>query len=164
MIIEAPCANVHRIRSCVYRYLIAIRIKRELHTVKNRIGYKLILAVGSVTIVIITVFAYFIVNSQQEALIAQVEHNLGLAESFFDRWPDLFTWRRPSAGSTALVGMAVPSVMAFATKLAEEAGVLILPAVTLGSDDHHMRMGFGRVGFGVALEKFEAYLASQYFD
>ena len=91
--------------------------------------------------------------------IAQIEANLGLAGDFFARRPDLFTWRRPLAGSVALVGMNVPSVNAFAERLAEEAGVLIHPAVTLGSDDQHARFGFGRSGFGEALEKFEAYLA-----
>jgi len=93
--------------------------------------------------------------------IAQIEHNLGLANSFFGRWPELFTWRKPMAGSTALVGMNVPSVRDFAIQLAEKAGVLILPATTLGSDDQHMRMGFGRAAFGEALEKFEAYLKNE---
>lgn len=90
--------------------------------------------------------------------IAIIERNLQLVESFFERWPTLFTWRRPMAGSVALVGMNVPSVEAYSTQLAEEAGVLIQPATTLGYDDQHMRMGFGRSEFGVALEKFEAYL------
>jgi aspartate/methionine/tyrosine aminotransferase len=90
--------------------------------------------------------------------IAQIEANLGLAEAFFSRWPALFTWRRPLAGSVALVGMNVPSVTDFGAKMAEEAGVLIHPAVTLGGDDRHMRMGFGRAGFAEALAKFEAYL------
>ena len=31
--------------------------------------------------------------------IAQIEANLALAEAFFSRWPELFTWRRPMAGS-----------------------------------------------------------------
>ena len=90
--------------------------------------------------------------------IAQIEANIGLAEAFFSRWPALFTWRRPLAGSVALVGMNVPSVTDFGAKMAEEAGVLIHPAVTLGGDDRHMRMGFGRAGFAEALGKFEAYL------
>jgi aspartate/methionine/tyrosine aminotransferase len=90
--------------------------------------------------------------------IAQIEHNLKLANAFFERWPDLFVWRPPLAGSTALVQMNVPSVTELAVRLAEEAGVLIHPAVTLGSDDQHMRVGLGRAGFGIALEKFEAYL------
>ncbi|MEM7130792.1 MAG: pyridoxal phosphate-dependent aminotransferase [Chloroflexota bacterium] len=90
--------------------------------------------------------------------IAQIERNLDLAEGFFHRWPELFTWRRPMAGSTALVGYHVPSVQATAAQLADEAGVLIHPGTTLGSDDHHMRMGFGRAGFGEALERFESWL------
>jgi aspartate/methionine/tyrosine aminotransferase len=93
--------------------------------------------------------------------IAQIEHNLKLADTFFARWPDLFTWRKPMAGSTALVGMNLPSVTDFAIQLAEKAGVLILPGTTLGSDNQHMRMGFGRAGFGVALEKFEVYLKDE---
>jgi aspartate/methionine/tyrosine aminotransferase len=94
--------------------------------------------------------------------IAQIEHNLALAESFFARWPELFTWRKPMSGSVALVGMNVPSVSDFAIQLAEKAGVLILPATTLGSDDQHMRMGFGRAAFGEALKKFEEYLETNF--
>ena len=90
--------------------------------------------------------------------IAQIEQNLALAEVFFQRWPALFTWRRPLAGSTALAGYHVPSVSAVAAQLAAEAGVLIHPATTLDSDDRHMRMGFGRAGFGEALRRFEAWL------
>ena len=91
-----------------------------------------------------------------------IETNLHLADAFFARWPDLFTWRRPLGGSVALVEMQVPSVTAFSERLAEEAGVLILPAVNLGSDDRHMRIGFGRRGFGEALKKFEEYLENRY--
>ncbi|WP_420645475.1 pyridoxal phosphate-dependent aminotransferase [Candidatus Leptofilum sp.] len=90
--------------------------------------------------------------------IAQIEQNLALAEQFFERWPDLFGWKRPHAGSVALVKMNVPSVTQFATRMAAEAGVLIHPATTLGSDDHHMRMGFGRAAFATALTQFENYL------
>ncbi|MDX1413368.1 MAG: pyridoxal phosphate-dependent aminotransferase [Candidatus Promineifilaceae bacterium] len=93
--------------------------------------------------------------------IAQIESNLRLADAFFDRWSSMFTWRRPLAGSVALVGMDVPSVTAFAERLADEAGVLIHPAVTLGSDDRHARFGFGRAGFAEALQKFEDYLIAR---
>jgi aspartate/methionine/tyrosine aminotransferase len=93
--------------------------------------------------------------------IAQIEENLRMASAFFDRWPDLFVWRPPLAGSTALVEMNVPSVSRLAAQLATEAGVLIHPAITLGSDDHHMRIGLGRAGFAAALEKFEAYLSDK---
>ena len=105
--------------------------------------------------------AWQVRDKLRERSLTQIEHNLSLAEAFFERWPDLFTWRRPMAGSTGLVGMHVESVTDFATRMAEEAGVLIHPATTLGSDDHHMRMGFGRAGFGDALEKFEEYLTDR---
>ena len=90
--------------------------------------------------------------------IAQIEQNLTLADAFFARWPKLFTWRPPMAGSTALVDMHVPSVTAYSKRLAEEAGVLIHPAVTLGGTDQQMRVGFGRAAFAAALGQFEAYL------
>ena len=90
--------------------------------------------------------------------LAQIERNLALADAFFDRWPQMFTWRRPMAGSTALVGMNVPSVEVFAEKMASEAGILIQPATTLGWDDQHFRLGLGRASFGLALEKFEEYI------
>ena len=106
--------------------------------------------------------AWSVRDQLRERNIAQIEHNLQLVEPFFERWADLFTWRRPLAGSTALVGMNVESVTAFAAQLAEQAGVLIHPATTLGADDQQMRMGFGRAAFGEALEKFELHLAQNW--
>ncbi len=106
----------------------------------------------------LTMAAWKIRDRLRDKSISLITENLKLAETFFKRWPDLFIWRRPMAGSTALVGMDVSSVMAFATEMADKAGVLILPAVTLGGDDSHFRMGFGRAGFGEALEKFDEYL------
>jgi len=90
--------------------------------------------------------------------IARIEANLALADQFFGRWPELFVWRRPFAGSVALVEMNVPSVTRFAEKMAAEAGILIQPAVMLGGSDRQFRMGFGRSGFPEALQKFAAYL------
>ncbi len=90
--------------------------------------------------------------------IAQIEQNLALVGAFLVRWPGLFEWKRPLAGSTALVKMNAPSVTALAHQLAAKAGVLIHPATTLGGDDQHMCIGLGRAAFGAALQKFEAYL------
>ncbi|MEM9776428.1 MAG: pyridoxal phosphate-dependent aminotransferase, partial [Chloroflexota bacterium] len=90
--------------------------------------------------------------------IAIVEKNKQVAADFFSRWPDLFTWRQPLAGSTALVGYNVESVTAVSEKLAQEAGILIHPGTTLGSDDQHMRIGLGRVAFAESLSRFEDWL------
>ncbi len=93
--------------------------------------------------------------------LVQIKQNLALAEAFFQRWANLFIWRRPHGGSTALVEMNIPSVTLFAARMAEEAGVLIQPATMLGATDQYFRLGFGRKGFAEALQKFEEYLVEK---
>ena len=89
-----------------------------------------------------------------------IEANLEIATSFFSRWPDLFTWRPPLAGSIALVGLNQPSATEYCHSLAEEAGVLLLPSSCLGYGDKHVRMGFGRENFGRGLARYESFLES----
>ncbi len=90
-----------------------------------------------------------------------IRHNLHLADPFFGRWPQLFTWRPPLAGSVALVGLHVPSATAYCHALAKEAGVLLLPSSCLGYGDQHVRLGFGRRNFPEGLAVFEQHLYSQ---
>jgi len=92
---------------------------------------------------------------------AIIAGNLTAAEAFFGRWPGRFDWRPPRAGSVALVGLDAPSATAYCHALAREAGVLLLPGPCLGADDHSVRFGFGRVGFGDSLRAYEAYLESR---
>jgi aspartate/methionine/tyrosine aminotransferase len=93
--------------------------------------------------------------------LGRIATNLELAEAFFARWPARFEWRRPLAGSTALVGWAVPSVSTLSERLARDEGILVQSAKMLGGDDRHMRVGLGRDGFGAALERFENWLQRQ---
>ena len=88
-----------------------------------------------------------------------IEDNLAVASSFFDRWPNLFTWRPPIAGSIALVGLNRPSATDYCHQLARDAGVLLLPSSCLGYGDKHVRMGFGRANFSRALAHYEEFLA-----
>ncbi len=90
-----------------------------------------------------------------------IETNLELASAFFDRWPDLFSWRPPEAGSIALVGLNKPSATDYCHWLAKEAGVLLLPSSCLGYGDKHVRMGFGRADFGRGLAHYESFLREQ---
>lgn len=90
--------------------------------------------------------------------IARISQNLAVADNFFERWPGVFTWRRPRAGSTALIGWDVPSVEKISHELATREGILIQSARMLGADDQHMRFGFGRDGFPEALSRFEDWL------
>ena len=87
-----------------------------------------------------------------------IRHNLLLAEQFFQRWPDQFSWRSPMAGSVALVGISEPSATAYCHELAQTAGLLLLPGPCLGADDRHVRFGFGRTSFPAALGHYEDYL------
>lgn len=102
--------------------------------------------------------ALSIQDQLRDRSLRQIRHNLNLADAFFARWPGLFHWRKPLAGSTALVGYDVPSVTAVAELLSEQEGILILPASVIGGDDHHMRIGLGRAAFGEALARFEIWL------
>jgi aspartate/methionine/tyrosine aminotransferase len=95
---------------------------------------------------------------------ARIARNLVIAEDFFSRWPQLFKWRRPLAGSTALVGFDVPSVEDLSARLAEQEGILIQSARMLGGDDQHMRLGLGREDFPLALERFESWLCKSDLD
>lgn len=98
----------------------------------------------------------------QDKLIARnraiIQQNLAIAEPFFRRWPNLFTWRAPAAGSVALVEIAVPSALAYCYQLVEKAGVLLLPGPFLGSPDRFVRFGTGRVNFPTNLAHYEQHL------
>ncbi len=87
-----------------------------------------------------------------------IEGNLRTAAAFFARWPDLFIWRPPAAGSVALVGLNQPSATEYCHWLAREAGVLLLPSSSFRYGDGHVRMGFGRENFAEALAHYEAFL------
>ncbi len=101
----------------------------------------------------------------QEQLIKRsrglIERNVATADEFFGRWPGMFMWRRPQAGSVALVGLHTASAEVYCHRLAHEAGVLLLPSSCLGYGDGHVRMGFGRENFGRALAQYETFLGNE---
>lgn len=100
----------------------------------------------------------------REALLARnrirVEENVGHGRAFFERWKGFFEWRPPRAGPVALASVDVPSATDYCHRLAQEAGVVLLPSSFLGYGDRHVRFGFGRDGFAAGLEHFERYLRS----
>jgi len=87
-----------------------------------------------------------------------VKENLVLAEPFFERWKEFFTWRRPQSGSMALVGVDVASATDYCHTLAKGQGVLLLPSSCMGYGDKHVRFGFGRKSFEGALQHYETHL------
>lgn len=87
-----------------------------------------------------------------------ISQNIRLAEVFFARQSRLFTWRRPQAGSVALVQLHVPDVTAYCHHLARQAGVLLLPGQYIGYQEQFVRWGFGRLDFAANLGQLEAFL------
>lgn len=105
----------------------------------------------------------------RDAVVARsraiVVSNLALLEDLLARRGDAFTWVRPRGGSTGFPrlvegGPAGRSAEAFAARLVESSGVLLLPSTTFGFDDTHFRIGLGRTDLPDALEKLEAFLDS----
>ena len=103
------------------------------------------------------------VVSRSRAIVAA---NLEVLDDFFARRADAFTWVRPRGGSTGFPrlvpgGPAGTSADAFAARLVEASGVLLLPSTTFGFDDTHFRLGLGRKDLPDAMEKLEAFLDRQ---
>lgn len=88
---------------------------------------------------------------------ASIERHVELVESFLTRHDD-FGWRRPLAGSTALLDTPWEDVEPRAHQLARDAGVMVLPGKCLGAPAHTIRLGLGRAGFADALARFERAL------
>jgi aspartate/methionine/tyrosine aminotransferase len=84
---------------------------------------------------------------RNRALIAR---NLPVFDAFFAEFPDVFEWRAPDGGCVAYPRYLGPEgVEEFCTRLAEEAGVLLLPASIYRSEltptpADRFRIGIGR--------------------
>ncbi|UPG85097.1 pyridoxal phosphate-dependent aminotransferase [Luteibacter aegosomatis] len=95
---------------------------------------------------------------------ATIDGNLDLLDRFFARWADRFEWYRPDGGCVAYPRyLGAEGVEAFADRLVEEAGVLLLPASNYASTlmptpTDRFRIGFGRSDCAQALDAFERYL------
>ena len=92
-----------------------------------------------------------------------VNANLEVLDDFFARRSDAMTWVRPRGGSTAFPklvagGPAGASADAFAARLVEGTGVLLLPSSTFGFGDSHVRIGLGRTDLAEAMAKLETAL------
>jgi aspartate/methionine/tyrosine aminotransferase len=95
-----------------------------------------------------------------------VAANLAVLDEFFARRADAFSWVRPRGGSTGFPrlvpgGPAGASADAYAARLVEATGVLLLPSTTFGSGDSHFRIGLGRTDLPEALTALESFIDPQ---
>jgi aspartate/methionine/tyrosine aminotransferase len=92
-----------------------------------------------------------------------VASNLAVLDGFFARRADAISWVRPRGGSTGFPrlvpeGPAGASADAFAARLVEATGVLLLPSTTFGSGDSHFRIGLGRTDLPEAIAKLDRFI------
>ncbi|WIA22777.1 hypothetical protein OEZ86_009731 [Tetradesmus obliquus] len=95
-----------------------------------------------------------------------IQDNLATAAAFFDRWPGMFQWAPPAAGSLCLPRLITgEGIDDFCARAAAGCGVVLLPATVYdhaaASAGQHFRLGLGRTNFKEALEALEQWLLSQ---
>lgn len=91
-------------------------------------------------------------------------HNLGVLDSFFDRYQELFSWNRPKGGSISFPRMlAVEDTYAFSEQVVAETGIMLAPSRAFQYGDRHLRIGFGREDLPQAVALFGEYL-DQYIE
>lgn len=94
-----------------------------------------------------------------------VRDNLVLLDQFFNDFDDIFTWKRPSAGTTSFVqikgwlsDLCGHKASRLAEVLAKERGVLVLPGEMFEYDDQFIRIGFGRKNLPEVLHELRGFL------
>jgi aspartate/methionine/tyrosine aminotransferase len=93
-----------------------------------------------------------------ERVRAIVARNLDALDEFFARRRELFGWTRPRAGTTGFPRYLGGSSEEFCSRLAERAGVLLLPSTVFDAGDEHVRVGYGRVNLPEALAALDAFI------
>ena len=96
-----------------------------------------------------------------------IARNLALLEGFFAEHADLFAWYLPDGGCIGFPRyLGGEGVEAFASRLVEQSGVLLLPASVYKSDlgatsVDRFRIGYGRANMEAGLEAMRAHLRKQ---
>lgn len=88
-----------------------------------------------------------------------IKSNLALLDRFFEKYPDVFEWPKPKAGSIAFPALVLPKkVSDFCLDLVNKKEVMLLPAEIFDYEGNDFRVGFGRKNMPEALAKLEEYL------
>jgi aspartate/methionine/tyrosine aminotransferase len=87
-----------------------------------------------------------------------IRENLLHLDRFFARHGDRVTWEKPGAGCIGFPRLEGEPVDAFAARLVEKEGVLLLPGTAYAHTGNHFRIGFGRRNMPEALERLERFM------
>jgi Aspartate/tyrosine/aromatic aminotransferase len=88
-----------------------------------------------------------------------IKDNIAIVDTLIARFPSLFKWVRPKAGSMAFPRYLAGDVDKFCDALVKKAGVLLLPGSVYDDSNNHFRLGLGRKNLPQAVERLEQFLS-----
>ena len=93
-----------------------------------------------------------------------IKSNLACLDDFFAKYSRHFTWHRPKAGTTTLMGLNPAlleifggSATQFCDQVREGCGVLFVPASMYDFPDKYVRLGFGKANLKEVLGVLEGF-------
>ena len=96
----------------------------------------------------------------QRRALEIIQHNHALWSDLIERQADVLQWTPPAAGSVGFPRLRQGDADAFASRLVQQTGVLLLPGSKFGDYPAHFRVGLGRRGIEPALRLVEEHLGS----
>ena len=87
-----------------------------------------------------------------------IRANMDAVDAFIAR-TDLWSWRRPAAGSITLARLKRGGATAFCERALAERGLFLLSSGKFAFGDDHVRLGLGRADFAAGLDELAAWLA-----
>lgn len=92
-----------------------------------------------------------------------IQHNLQIANQFFNRWSTLLGWYPPQAGSVALASWKGDFSFAEVCRhLLDDKGLMLLPGEVFDLPANTFRLGLGRKSFSQALSQFDSWLSETF--
>ncbi len=88
-----------------------------------------------------------------------IHTNLHALDEFFVKYPGMFSWSRPQAGTVAFPALqGARNSREFCDEVLAGTGVLLLPSAEFGFGESHFRIGYARANMREALGKLENYI------
>ncbi len=88
--------------------------------------------------------------------------NTALVRDFAARWPDVYRWLEPQAGSVCFPELRLPIPIGdFTRSLLEQRGVLLVPGTLFDTPGGFFRVGLGRANLPEALAELETFTADR---
>lgn len=108
------------------------------------------------------ILAMMAMEKREEIISRQrrrLENNLNILESFCINHGDVFSLNRPKGGSICFPRLILnDDAESFCRHLVSEANIMLVPSSIFGFGNHHVRIGFGRDEFSLALNELACYL------